>query len=74
MKTRLIALSFILAALGSTAATAQGTEEQQAACRPDVRKFCRSVKSDAGTSAFQACLEANRAKISAKCRRVLDGG
>ena len=61
-----------LAAL-SGAALAQGTEQQRAACRPDVRKFCHQLRSDAGSSAFQQCLEEHRAKLSVKCQRVLDG-
>jgi hypothetical protein len=65
-------LAFGMAAV-SGAALAQGTEQQRAACRPDVRKFCHALREDAGTSAFQQCLEANRAKLSVKCRRVLDG-
>ena len=60
-------------AAASGGALAQGTEQQRAACRPDVRKYCHTLREDAGTSAFQQCLESHRAKLSVKCRRVLDG-
>jgi hypothetical protein len=74
MRMRSLLISTLLLGITSTASNAQGTEEQQAACRPDVRKFCHAIRSNAGTSAFQQCLEANRPKLSAKCKRVLDGG
>jgi hypothetical protein len=62
----------IFAALALTAmpsmATAQvGTPEEQAACRPDVRRFCYKIPQSAGEKVFQACLEANREKLSMKC-------
>lgn len=72
MLFRRIAISTILVGI-SCAAFAQGTPQQQAACRPDVRKFCSHLPRDADTSAFQQCLEANRAKLSAPCLRVMNG-
>jgi hypothetical protein len=48
---------------------AQGTPEEQAACGPDVHKFCKPALPD--TMQVLACLQANRAKISAACNRVL---
>ena len=47
----------------------QGTPEEQAACSPDVRKFCGSDLQD--TMRVLACLQANRPKISPACNRVL---
>jgi len=52
-------------------AQANGTPQEQAACRPDVRKFCRAIKPGAGSMAFLSCLQDNRAKISKACRAVL---
>jgi hypothetical protein len=46
-----------------------GTPQERAACTPDVRKFCRSVSQD--EMRVLACLQANRAKISAACNKVL---
>jgi hypothetical protein len=55
----------------STAASS-GTPEQQAACRPDVRKFCRKVAPGSGDMAYLACLKTNRAKLSKACRTMLE--
>jgi hypothetical protein len=48
-----------------------GTPEEQAACRPDVRRFCSKVKADAGDTAFLVCLENNRDNLTPKCLAVL---
>ena len=71
MKTRAVLIA--AAILASQAAHAQGTPEQRAACTPDVRKFCHAIPESAGTGAFLNCLQTNRAKLSDKCRRVIDG-
>ena len=52
-------------------AQSKGTPQEQAACRPDVRKFCHAVKPGSGSMAFLSCLQANRAKLSKACRAVL---
>src|SRR5262249_38259774 len=38
----------------------RGTAEEQAACRPDVRRFCRDIPDNAGPLFFLACLRENR--------------
>lgn len=48
----------------------QGTPEEQAACAPDSGKFCRDAEPD--TFRVLACLQRNRTKISAACRKVLE--
>jgi hypothetical protein len=50
---------------------AQGTPEEQAACHPDVTKFCSELKPDAGSLAFLGCLQQHREKISQACDGVL---
>jgi hypothetical protein len=71
MKTTLFSLALIVAgSLPSMAAS--GTPEEQAACRPDVRKFCHHVKEDAGDTAFLSCLQEYRAKLSPKCSSLLE--
>ncbi len=70
MSAALIATS--LAAAPSIALAQQGTPEEQAACRPDVRKFCHSVKESDGSQAFLQCLQEHREKLSQKCHAVLD--
>jgi len=50
----------------------QGTPEEQAACRPDVRRFCHDLKPDAGSLSFLSCLQEHRAKLSHVCLAVLE--
>ena len=47
-----------------------GTPEEQAACRPDVAKYCK----DAGDDELRvlSCLQQNRTRIGPPCRRVLE--
>jgi hypothetical protein len=69
-KTLLI-LSVALSGLsfGATASRAQGTAQEEGACRPDVMRLCRAVAPDTGR--VLACLQANRARLSRACRTVL---
>jgi hypothetical protein len=69
-KTLLI-LSVTLSGLafGPTASRAQGTAQEEGACRPDVMRLCRAVAPDTGR--VLACLQANRARLSRACRTVL---
>jgi hypothetical protein len=53
----------------ASAALAQGTPQQRAACRPDVAKFCKGKGEDPGV--LLQCLEDNKDKISEKCRKVI---
>ena len=60
-------------ALNVTAAVAQqrgGTPEEQKACSHDASRFCRKQLSD--DSAVQQCLQQNRAKLSASCKKVFE--
>lgn len=47
-----------------------GTPEEQAACNRDVQRHCRSVINQ-GDFVILACLQQNRAQISAACNQVL---
>jgi hypothetical protein len=70
-----VALLTIFLAVPAAQALAQGpggTPDEQAACRPDTRKFCRQVKPGSDSNVFLSCLQANRTKLSASCRKVLD--
>ena len=70
MKFRIAVLALIV--LGaSPIASAQTRAEDDAACRPDVRRLCAKVPAGAGDDAFLACLETNRDRLSAKCLKVL---
>jgi hypothetical protein len=75
-------LRYMIAALmivaSSAAASASGTAQEQAACRPDVRKHC-AKEADApevvaGTreQVVLMCLKQNRAKLSEGCVKVLE--
>jgi hypothetical protein len=77
-----LALALFLAAATATTAAAQskdkaeemGTPEQRAACGPDVRRFCRSVKPEDGPFAYLSCLQANQEKLRPACVKVISGG
>ena len=57
---------------GMAAASAQtsGTKEEQAACRPDVRKFCGHL-GKADDQKYRECLQAHISDLSQKCQQVL---
>ena len=71
MFSRTTILTLILTSLSSAALAQSGTPEEQAACRPDVRRFCSHVAADAGDTAFLVCLENNRDHLTKKCLAVL---
>ena len=48
-----------------------GTPTERAACRRDVRKLCRHIKTGSGNDAFLQCLQEHRAKLSKECAKVL---
>jgi len=66
-----VLLSAAFVALSSVAFAESGTPQEQAACRPDVRRFCHTVKEQDGDDAFLACLELHRDNLSTACRDVL---
>jgi hypothetical protein len=49
----------------------RGRSQEEAACRGDVRRFCRDIPDSAGDLSFLMCLKANRSKISKACQNVL---
>lgn len=51
--------------------SASGTAEEQAACRPDVVKFCKPTGSGNDEMAILFCLKENRTKLSKACLKVL---
>jgi hypothetical protein len=73
MKIRMALISaLVMAASSAAVAQEKGTREEQAACRSDTRRLCRSVDPDAGTFGILACLKQNRSKLSRACRGVLE--
>jgi hypothetical protein len=71
MTVRIAILAALLVAT-SAPVSAQGSREDQAACRSDTRRFCRTVDPDSGTFGILNCLKQNRAKLSKACRGVLE--
>jgi len=72
MSVRQISFAAILLVLSSVAMAQQGSTEEQTACRPDVRRFCYKLKPGDATGAFLQCLQDHRAKLSPRCRAVLE--
>lgn len=81
-RTRILILALLL--FGTTVARAQfppqppapslpGSEQERAACHPDVVKFCQAELSTNKDDVFAilGCLQRNRSQISAACREVL---
>jgi len=48
-----------------------GTQEEQAACRPDVARHCKGVQGD-DENAFVTCLVGHAPQLSQRCRKVLE--
>jgi hypothetical protein len=68
MKVKALGLFSALIAL-PTAALAQGTAAQRAACTPDVFRLCSSSIPD--VPAIIACLQREKAHLSNDCRTVM---
>jgi hypothetical protein len=56
----------------ATPATAQGTQEQRAACEQDAYRFCNQYIPDENRTA--SCLRRNRVNLSPACRRLFSSG
>jgi hypothetical protein len=51
-----------------------GTDQERAACHPDVMKYCKQFLHDNGQDdvfGILGCLQSNRPKISNACQQVL---
>jgi hypothetical protein len=69
--TVLLAMSVVATfAQGPAYAQYQGTGPDQAACRPDVRRYCRQIGGD--QMRVLACLQDHRRQLSRRCRGVLE--
>lgn len=52
----------------------QGTDQERAACHPDVMRYCKQFVHDDGQDdvfAILGCLQTNRSRISNSCQQVL---
>jgi|BarGraNGADG00212_1021973.scaffolds.fasta_scaffold88042_2 hypothetical protein len=75
MMIRKLVLVAVLTAASSTVIAQglmQGTPEEQAACRPDTRRFCHAIKPGSGNESFLSCLQEHRERLSRACRAVLE--
>ena len=64
-----LALIMLSVPISTSALAHSGTEQEEKACSPDVRRFCRKLV-DQGDFAVLACLRENRPKLSTACRQV----
>ena len=51
-----------------------GTDQERAACHPDVVRYCKQLVHENGQDdvfAILGCLQSNRSKISGACQQVL---
>lgn len=71
MMIRILVLMAALTAASSAAIAQSGTPQEQAACRPDVRRFCHTVVGS-GNGPVLACLQEHRAQLRRACRDVLE--
>jgi hypothetical protein len=82
---RIAAFGLAWLLIGATAALAQfpaqpappalpGSEQERAACHPDVVKFCQAelTANQDDVFAILGCLQRNRTRISTACRQVLE--
>ena len=70
-----LAAGVLCAAVGllpsAPANAVSGTPEEQAACRPDVARHCKSVKAEED-EAFVQCLVSHAPQLTQRCRKVLE--
>jgi hypothetical protein len=65
-----LTLALMLFVTSVPVAFAQGTPQEQRACTRDAQRLCRQDLGNDG--AVQGCLQTNRAKLSAGCRKVFE--
>ena len=65
--------AFALGISGVQQVSAQGNEQERAACRQDVRRFCQAElqRNPDDMLSITGCLQANRTKVSRTCRAAL---
>ena len=65
--------AFVLGISGVQQVSAQGNEQERAACHQDVRRFCQAElqRNPDDMLSITGCLQANRTKVSRTCRGAL---
>ena len=66
---KILSATLVMIAIDGGAAFAQGTMQQQDACRPDVFRLCGSYIPNVG--AIVACLRGNEPRLSEACHQVM---
>jgi len=67
-----ILVAFVISALLDGLANAQGTPAERVACHHDVLRFCKHELAG-GPFSIGPCLSANKARLTAACRKVIEG-
>jgi len=67
---RVLCVLAILAAMAPAYAGSAGNREEQAACRPDVRRLCGRIGTG-DEQKYRECLQAHFSELSQKCQQVL---
>jgi hypothetical protein len=65
-----LALTLLVANVPLALAQHSGTPQEQNACSRDASRFCR--KDLGNDNAVQSCLQQNRSRLSASCRKVFE--
>ena len=70
LKSLAISLALVLAGLSQAAAQSGPTPQEKMACRGDAQSLC--AEHIGKPSEMNACLAANKAKLSESCRKVVE--
>jgi hypothetical protein len=70
MKKTLLPLAMLFSLSTEALAQHAGTDQDEKACTPDVKRLCRKVM-DQGDFTVLACLKENRARLHQACQDVL---
>ena len=70
LKSAALALAVLIAGIAQASAESGPTMQEKMACRADAGTFCSQFVGKAPQ--MRACLEQNKAKLSAPCRTVVE--
>ena len=70
MKAAVLTLLLAAGVSGPAWADNAGSAQEQAACRPDVRKLCGHIRAD-DEQKYRDCLQGHFSELSQKCQQVL---
>jgi hypothetical protein len=70
MRTSSLLAGLVFAGVATAASADTGSKQEQAACRPDVRKLCSNI-GKADEQQYRACLQFHFGELSPKCQQIL---